>query len=245
MKRILFVAAFLPALAFAQVKGSKHDFSTTGPNAAIKSATQTQTCVYCHAPHGGDSAGLLWNRAYLPANGSFSWGTNPNTVAGTVLPASLTMDSLRCLSCHDGSQAIGAMKAAPEVGFTAKTSGLNTVTSGATNNVLGGNHPVSIPYAGQVGTYNGKTSAAVIAAGQYIATATGAVACSSPSGVCTAEATNGKFINLKKDITNPAVYGVECTTCHDPHASGGTAANGFLLRAPAAGSALCLACHNK
>jgi hypothetical protein len=38
---------------------------------------------------------------------------------------------------------------------------------------------------------------------------------------------------------------VECASCHDPHVEAGGVAGATFLRVSNAGSAVCLACHNK
>ena len=68
---------------------------------------------------------------------------------------------------------------------------------------MGGNHPVSIPCAGQLGS-NGLNSSAVAdgTAGNYYAATTGG--CVSPTGVCTAapssDGRNGPAINLIPNV---------------------------------------------
>lgn len=241
MKRILLLAAILaPLAALAQnITASKHNLSMTGTG-TVKAATETQICIFCHTPHKAQATQLLWNRNATAAT-TVSWGTT-TTTAGTALPTSLMPASLACMTCHDGTVAIGSVRNAGSgvagviVVNGGQVGGLMSVGGtvglvGTTNNDLSGNHPVSIGYPGS-GAYNGLANTAtgyraVLAAG-----------CSSPSGICTNGPTYGLMINLKGTA---AVAGVECGTCHDPHGT----ANTFLLRAPVAASNLCLACHIK
>ncbi len=111
---------------------------------------------------------------------------------------------------------------------------------------MGGNHPVSIPYAGQTG-YNSITSAATAdgALGNYYAPVT--TGCTSASGVCTAapatDGRNGLAINLLRNASGATIYGVECTSCHEPHNKTGYA--NFTLIDNTVASGLCRSCHNK
>lgn len=64
-----------------------------------------QVCVYCHTPHGANTAAAvpLWNRN-LPT------GTTYTTYTGlTQAVAQPGAASLSCLSCHDGQQAVDAI----------------------------------------------------------------------------------------------------------------------------------------
>ena len=53
--RILVLLAAGSLSLSAIIPGTKHDLSTTGPGA--KSNT-TQTCVFCHTPHGSATGGI-------------------------------------------------------------------------------------------------------------------------------------------------------------------------------------------
>jgi predicted CXXCH cytochrome family protein len=118
----------------AQTQPSKevlgaHDMSgtssVTGPNA--------NACIYCHVPHGGN-ANTLWNQTLSNQNYTFyTSGSNQNA---SVQPSSGD-DSSKCLSCHDGTVAVG------------QTIGIGTLKmSGQISDVLGthleGSHPFSL-----------------------------------------------------------------------------------------------------
>jgi predicted CXXCH cytochrome family protein len=230
-------AAALPLVAFAAITNSKHDLSS-GSTAAIKSTATDQICVFCHTPHKAQSTQLLWNHT-ASLNTTISWGGVTQTSGGTVLPTSLSTRSMRCLSCHDGSVAIGDVT---NFGGTATILGVTgTGVDGSgkltdsyyligTSGNLGGNHPVGIPYPGQSGTYNGIATTVTSGAG------TGYVAAATINGSAT---TN---IKLFADPTNTSVYGIECSSCHDVHNSQNL---DKLLWKSNAASALCLACHQK
>lgn len=107
MKKLLValaVAAFATT-ASATIAGGPHDM-TQAPYNGNKG-----TCQYCHAPHLWVSSNIpvgagqapLWNRNQNAA--ITSYGT---TVLGTVVGAPGAR-SRTCLSCHDGTQNVGAV----------------------------------------------------------------------------------------------------------------------------------------
>jgi predicted CXXCH cytochrome family protein len=82
---------------------NKHNLSTTGPG-PVKSVTMTEVCVFCHTPHNATPAAPLWNQA-------LSSGVTYQPYASTTLKAAVglpTGSSKLCLSCHDGTVAIGS-----------------------------------------------------------------------------------------------------------------------------------------
>lgn len=133
MKKILVLAAALvlatAGVSFALIAGSAHDLTDTatqGYGGATLSA-----CQYCHTPHLRSNSVIegapLWNRSQT---GDGAWTLYGDTTAGTTVlnpgPASKT-----CLSCHDGSVALGSVL----VGSGGTITGTN-ITSGA---LSGGN----------------------------------------------------------------------------------------------------------
>ncbi len=108
MKRVLLVSALLALgiTARAQINGDilgAHNLSASGTS-PIKG--NLDPCLYCHAPHSGVQApnAALWSQTlsmqvYTP----YSSSTLHNTQQQPVLGA----DSSLCLSCHDGTVAVG------------------------------------------------------------------------------------------------------------------------------------------
>ena len=102
---LLVAIALVSANAFAApgdgIEGSEHDFSGIG-------SPPTGLCTFCHTPHKAQTTALLWNHT-LSSN-SFSWD-DPATTGGTDYPSfsgdSYKGPTAKCLSCHDGSVAVG------------------------------------------------------------------------------------------------------------------------------------------
>ena len=252
------------------MSNSAHDLSassTVASGVRAAAGTDTDTCKFCHIPHRAQTTKLLWNHT-MSSPSAVTWGTdidgNPKLttdVYGTQLPSvSLKPASRRCLSCHDGSISLGSLTntgSGPGVVPMATVAG-KTDSSGRLSSPMSligvggdmsGHHPVGIPYAGQ-GAYHESPRSEVPALkvtgspkGGYWDVKTSG--CASPSGVCT-QATggsaNGGAINLLPDVEGGnSNFGIECTTCHDPHDT----ANGSFLRVNPQFDGLCTSCHNK
>jgi predicted CXXCH cytochrome family protein len=97
----LFAATAAHATGSRSVVGSKHDLSVTGPG-PIKAETETQVCIFCHVPHSASKTfGHLSSRpdvgtSHVPYASSTSRGGSTPTGSSRV-----------CLSCHDGTIAVG------------------------------------------------------------------------------------------------------------------------------------------
>lgn len=138
---VLVSVELLAASANAGVRTTKHNLSVSGPG-AIRAQTETQTCIFCHTPHNASQTqGLLWNRAdstatYIPYQ-------SPTLGASVGQP---THASKLCLSCHDGTVALGALLSEPtEVGFVG---GVRFMPPGPAQlgTDLTDDHPVSFHY---------------------------------------------------------------------------------------------------
>jgi predicted CXXCH cytochrome family protein len=89
--------------AKSSIINSKHDFRTTS-SAQIRSATGQDACVFCHTPHNAAPGSYLWNHKLstrdFPVYSS-------STLQSTVTPIQPQDVSKLCLSCHDGTIALG------------------------------------------------------------------------------------------------------------------------------------------
>lgn len=256
---VLALAAFAlaPAVCFAApgdagtgLTSTPHDF-VAGP-ANQNGTTAVGLCTFCHTPHKAQSTRLLWNHA-LSIN-TFSWTDAASTTGGTTLPnivPGYQGASVRCLSCHDGSVAIGDVswfKEGPAVANTLKMGDVGqlnnefVITGGGTGGSdMKGNHPVAIPfpYGNASSTYNGITTGAQVDLNEWQAdpTANGIRLFTNTGSNFTAGATGGST-------------GIECSSCHDPHNGVGKVptTSDFFLRGNFTGNDsnyICLKCHKK
>lgn len=107
---ILLILLSTPAVA-TKIKFTRHNLSSTSQY-NIKATSETQICVFCHTPHSSDSTEApLWNRddttqTFTMATTQWvNWGRPATGADGTP-----TSTSKKCLSCHDGSIAIGSIR---------------------------------------------------------------------------------------------------------------------------------------
>jgi predicted CXXCH cytochrome family protein len=237
MKKLMLIAAVLPAFAFGQIAGTKHDFAT---NTNAQSG-DSQICRYCHIPHGARDQSFIFS--HTATTQTYTWGaTTQHTRGGTTLQANIATNgswSAGCLDCHDGSVALGSLYNGVNLAFSgagvdsgtgalAATNRARITKGGSTN--LNGNHPVSVPYPGQSGTFRGQATPSWPTgyAAEYVTVAAGGSV--------------GGGLALAGDYSGGTpVYGVECSTCHNPHGAGFS----YLLRDTHVGSGICLDCHIK
>jgi len=197
-RRILVAAALVwlaPAMAFgAPMANGKHDLSSgsTGPN---KSNSQTQLCVFCHTPHNSQPAVArpLWNHS-LTAQ-TLTWSPT-TTVRGTTIPTTYATAALAgsqaCMSCHDGTLALGALINGSG-GTVSPVSGTNVVAGKLVAGVnfinpaaMQSNHPVGVQ---------------------------------KPS-VATTGLTGFKAVPTGNAVNYDANGYVQCDSCHNPHETG-------------------------
>lgn len=233
----------------AGFRNSPHDFSgrSAGTNQRSGGSVKTGECSFCHTPHKAQATRLLWNHT-LSTN-TFNWSDATATVGGTPLPTINTNWSgptRFCLSCHDGSVAIGdiawfnraSWSGGSALDGTKHTSGQFNIAS--VTGDMKGNHPVAHPYPfqRQPNQYNGVTTGA----GTYLPdfnpdpTPLGIRLFSDSTGIVTGSPVAGKT-------------GIECTSCHGVHNEAGLVQDEPLLRGTKGGSNdpnyICMKCHTR
>jgi hypothetical protein len=235
--------------------GSPHDFSgkNAGTNQRSGTGVTTGGCTFCHTPHKAFQTRLLWNHS-LSAN-NFTWSDATATTGGTVLPTiaggagGWSGPTKFCLSCHDGSVAIGdiawfnrqSWNGGSAVDSTKHSSGQYNIAS--ITGDLKGNHPVAFPYPFNKvqNSYNGTTTGA----GTYMTdfnsdpTTLGIRLFNDATGIVVASPVAGKT-------------GIECTSCHGVHNETGLVFDEPLLRGAKSGnttgpgaSYICMKCHTR
>ena len=133
---------FLPALGSGQVGigivRTVHNLSVSGPG-EVKSLTETRICIFCHTPHNAEPETPLWNRRLKPVNYVlYSSSTMRATMGQPTGPSRL------CLSCHDGTVALGAVRI-PERGLEIYGR-ISRLSPGYIGTILSDDHPVSFLY---------------------------------------------------------------------------------------------------
>lgn len=235
--------ALAPAMAWgaapgAGLAGTAHDFSAKGGGVGL--------CTFCHTPHRAITTQLLWNHTLSTA--TFSWDV-AKTTAGTNFPSfkgdTYTGPSAKCLSCHDGTVAVGDIawwnEGKPASLDNTKLAWPDKHNVGATGGVVGsmkGNHPVAMPYPylGALNTYNGVTTGAGATLSEWQTTPIAPIRMFNDNGgTISAGVLAGKT-------------GLECSSCHDPHNK--ASVDDLFLRGMMKGSStgdgyICVKCHIK
>lgn len=227
----------LDAYAASNIAATKHNLSVTGPG-PVKATVETQICIFCHTPHGA-VATPLWNRSLssasyiVPSSAVSQWVTLKSKPQNPP-----DGDSRLCLSCHDGTVAIGSIANLGGAPTTISMQGSGSLTGAGTLSAtapsyigtdLSGHHPVSIEVNNAL--INDKL-----------------VQC------------NNAIVSFR--VCNPAVpiklrptnnlygagphtgLGVQCSSCHDAHDDPIPGTSKFLrLGTPADTTQLCTKCH--
>ena len=146
-KKIMAVAAlmllvFTPPAWSGNIRSTKHNLSISGTG-EITASTESQICIFCHIPHrDGEKVPYLWNRSD-PSNPYTPYDSSTlNAIVGQP-----NGSSRMCLSCHDGTIALGATASAKEE--IPLKGGVRYMPAGKPSNLgtdLSDDHPVSFVY---------------------------------------------------------------------------------------------------
>lgn len=140
--KIIFLVFYFPVYIFGQnISTSPHNLSASS-SAAIHATNETELCVFCHTPHNSSPKAPLWNRedpgmSYTVYNSSTS-----DASIGQPDGASLV-----CLSCHDGTIALGhVLNRMSDISFN---NGITALPPGESNlsTDLSDDHPISFVYS--------------------------------------------------------------------------------------------------
>ncbi|MGB7585340.1 MAG: cytochrome c3 family protein [Terriglobales bacterium] len=85
------------------ILNSKHDFRAAS-TATIRSVSKQDVCMFCHTPHNAASGPMIWNQKL--SERSFPTYSS-STLQATISPIGPQDSSKLCLSCHDGTIALG------------------------------------------------------------------------------------------------------------------------------------------
>jgi predicted CXXCH cytochrome family protein len=117
---------------------SRHNLSATGPG--IKAAKETHICIFCHTPHMARPVAPQWNR---PSSGAIYTPYSSSTAKATI--GQPTGSSKLCLSCHDGTVALGMIISKAPVEFAGGIRGMPRGRSNLETD-LSNDHPISFVY---------------------------------------------------------------------------------------------------
>jgi len=246
----------------ADVRNTRHNLSASGTG-TVKATTETQVCVFCHTPHGATQGVTpLWNRqlsnqTYTPYTSS---SLDANAIQGTLdQPGG---SSKLCLSCHDGTLAIGnvnvlngrinqsiTLSGTAPGGVMPPGAGTGTGFTRSLGADLTNDHPISLNFTSALAIRDGELRS--VDANQRWPAGSGTVLGVRASGY--------KPLLPLEPTGNGGAGQIQCGTCHDPHIreTDISVGNQKFLRtnrfqeAPPgaafsqANDIVCLACHDK
>lgn len=140
MKRLALLGLLAcPALAAAAgtVYQSRHNLSATGPG-AVKSTSEPRACVFCHSAHRGDRGSEKAKAPHLPLVQPYQSSTMASRAPPGVVGAARS-----CLSCHDGTVAVGRTLFGPTPMVGAGAGGRLPLGKANMGTDLSRSHPVS------------------------------------------------------------------------------------------------------
>jgi predicted CXXCH cytochrome family protein len=167
-------------------------------------------CTFCHAPHSGlGGVTPLWNQT-LSSQTYTPYTSTTYKQAGNTQPM-LGVTSSLCLSCHDGTVAIGQSAVYGKIPVTGSMNNMDVLTTN-----LSGSHPFSLALP----IKDSPDLAATLVAQGVTADTTGAVKLVNGNIECTSchnphvQGIDGVAQNfLVRDSSN----GQMCLACHDPN----------------------------
>ncbi len=249
IRRLIQISVFtftvtFACISYAGIANTVHNMSTSGTG-TIKATTEQEICAFCHIPHNVPSGSTwgrpLWNHD-MPTTGYTMYSSDYLTRAGYTQPTGLGtttgtpgMLSRQCLSCHDGTVAVGAVYAvrgtiygatliAMAPGGLTGSGTMLTTDVGYIGTNLTTHHPVGIVYNSTLTIPFGSGSRSI--------------------ELSTTPNTD-RTQPLPIVYTIGATQYVECSSCHDPHTQ-----NKKFLRTTGTSlaaqiSATCTSCHTK
>lgn len=201
---LLAVALFALALseAVAGVAATKHNLSVSGAG-AVRAVSEQEVCIFCHIPHSDAPGVSLWSRNVPGGVGYYTPYTSSTAVS---LPGQPNGASVLCLSCHDGTIALGdVISEETPISLLGGVTGMPLGPS-LLGTDLSDDHPVSLFYSSGLALRRGD----LVDPGTLIGTVKldfeGRMQCTSCHDPH--DDRNGKFLTVDNR------GGALCTTCH-------------------------------
>lgn len=246
------LAADVFAARVSDISKTRHNLSASGPG-ETRATSVNQICVFCHTPHGANTsvAAPLWNRQLTTAS-TYTPYTSSSMDASL---QDLTSSGSRiCLSCHDGTQAIGAVNV-----YNVQTNVTIPMQGTGPGGTIGAGSGKETGYTRHIGIDLTNDHPIAFTYDRNLALADGDLA--DPDQLKAQGILGDRTGGGSSRVDHPLrTYdgSVECMTCHDPHLYDDVQGNIKFLRlnryqssAPVDGSfnpsndIICLACHTK
>lgn len=202
----------------SQIKDTRHNLSISGPG-QYKSLDETEICKFCHTPHSANPRQPLWNHE-LSAVTYYNTYQSPTFEANLTGEAPLAINghSRLCLSCHDGTVALGAAQTGKSRTTSEKKvlGALPPTARGYLGTDLSGSHPVSFQVSEALISRNNAKDSLL-----------------------------NRLAAMKSDpqVRLDENDRVQCTSCHDVHCDKHYASSGIHFWAKPTFNDVCLVCH--
>jgi predicted CXXCH cytochrome family protein len=199
----IIIAGMLAVLAGAvsgAVSNTRHNLSVSGPG-TVKATSESQICIFCHTPHSAAPSSPLWNRR---SSGSvYTPYTSSTAIAN---PGQPNGSSILCLSCHDGTIALGEILSSTT--RITMSGGVTTMPTGPgrLGTDLSDDHPISFNYTATLASQRGELVNPSTLTGAVRLDSAGRLQCTSCHNAH--DDTYGKFLVMAN--TRSAL----CQTCH-------------------------------
>ena len=148
---VVAVCLFLPLAVRADnpnsIVYSKHNLSISSPG-SVHASTETEICIFCHTPHFATGDGPLWNHEMSSAVYQPYTSTTLKATVGQP-----TGSSRLCLSCHDGTVALGMVHSRSS---TIPMNAATMPTEASLGTDLRADHPVSFVYDNALAAADGN-----------------------------------------------------------------------------------------
>jgi predicted CXXCH cytochrome family protein len=194
---LLLALVGLAAPSRADVANTLHNLTPSGPG-DVKNPDPVGLCRFCHTPHRAGQTIALWNRE-LPAQ---AYDLYESSTLEAVVDQP-TGASRLCLSCHDGTIALGNVLHAPGENIAPLGPLQGRVLLGTD---LSDDHPVSFVYDETLAMANGELALPQTLIGPVRLDRTGRVQCSSCH--------DPHSDTFPKFLVTELENGTLCTTCH-------------------------------
>jgi len=172
------------------VRDTVHNLSVSGPG-TVRAASETRVCVFCHTPHTASFQAPLWNREDPGGTYQMYWSETIDAYSSQAGAPQPNGSSKLCLSCHDGTIALGSTIAAGEIPMSGGITTMPSASAAFLGQDLSGGHPVSFTVTDHlVATNNAKGDVPLVSL---------------------SEMRNHPVVRLDGSDR------IQCTTCHDPH----------------------------
>lgn len=230
---ILFTFVLFPVIGHTTgIRDTKHNLSGSKSKwpgqYSVKAVDEPQICIFCHTPHNANPAHPLWNHEVTAVQTYHTYWSNTLQSYSSSDSQAWPVDgySKLCLSCHDGTVAVGSVSSRYDeilmviVPGVIDNSGKLIGGAGYLGTDLRGGHPISIIFdANLVSKRNNAVP---------------------------------KLSDLNWPIVDKDVklyptkgrQGVQCTSCHDPHTTKGGTDDPPFWRKPTYNE-VCAVCHRQ